>query len=242
MDPELLRLLLDALRNQETTGSAMTGGNWPYDDYGLQSTIGGIGAVDGNAYPYEDWALTGVGDTGNPAAQPSASNAIAQDGPYLPAPRAQGYQPLLTGGPYGGPLSQLQYGLMQRQQADPPVRTPATGEEPVDKKAHSNVGNKPIRGNQAAQQISQMGQWQYRPAAQTTQPHYTPRIQTQPQYTPPASPNPRAYIARNPQPQPVRPYSAPVSQPRQLVSAAPTRTAAQSSLANAINALAKFRR
>lgn len=49
MDPELLRLLLEVLRNQQTTGSAETGGTWPYDDYGLQNTIGGIGAVMGES-------------------------------------------------------------------------------------------------------------------------------------------------------------------------------------------------
>lgn len=51
MDPELLALLLEILRNQNTTGSAATGGDWPYDDYGLQNTIGGLGQYDYSGPP-----------------------------------------------------------------------------------------------------------------------------------------------------------------------------------------------
>ena len=46
MDPHLLAMLLEALALQQTTGDQGIGGDVPYDDYGLQDTIGGLGAMD----------------------------------------------------------------------------------------------------------------------------------------------------------------------------------------------------
>ena len=51
MNDELLAMLLDILIAQQTAGHQGMGGDIPYDDYSLQDTIGGLGAVDGNAYP-----------------------------------------------------------------------------------------------------------------------------------------------------------------------------------------------
>lgn len=64
MDRDLLAMLMEYLLMQQTSGGASTGGDLPYDDYGIQDTIGGLGAVDPNTYVAEDWADTGIAGAG----------------------------------------------------------------------------------------------------------------------------------------------------------------------------------
>lgn len=128
MDRDLLALLMEYLLSRQTAGRAETGGDLPYDDYNMQDTIGGLGAVDPNTYPYEDWADTGIG---GPAADqfspPMGTPAIGADpGIFLPppmmpnvpryqpgaSPRAEQMAPVLT---------QLQAGLEQRQNRPQPT-------------------------------------------------------------------------------------------------------------------------
>ena len=69
---EFWRLVAEYLMSLQTSGNqANPGGDMPYDDYGLQDTIGGIGMTDGNRYPFEDWSDTGIAGSGyEPAMAP----------------------------------------------------------------------------------------------------------------------------------------------------------------------------
>jgi hypothetical protein len=48
VNPDLLAMLMEYILNRQTNGDASIGGDMPMDDYGLQGTIGGLGAVDPN--------------------------------------------------------------------------------------------------------------------------------------------------------------------------------------------------
>ena len=83
MDPELLRLLLEVLRNQQTTGSADTGGDWPYDDYGLQGTIGGLGATaPDNVGDFSDGSIESL--TRSPARNDTSPSTYGGPPPFHP--------------------------------------------------------------------------------------------------------------------------------------------------------------
>lgn len=109
-DEDIIALIRQYLADSAANGNVSIGGNWPYDDYGVQSMIGGVGAVDANAYPFEDWAQF----DGSGTAQPYGSNAIGSDGMYLGEPYAPTYTPLPSA--YSPEMAALQYGLEQRQQ------------------------------------------------------------------------------------------------------------------------------
>lgn len=84
MDRELLALLMEYLLSRQMSGFNDPGTDIPYDDYNMQGTIGGLGAVDANAYPYEDWADTGIGGAGaDQFAPPMGTPAIGADGSPL---------------------------------------------------------------------------------------------------------------------------------------------------------------
>ena len=119
-DDDIIAIIRQYLADISTSNYPSIGADWGYDDYGLQNTIGGIGAVDSGLYPYEDWAMTGIGDTFNPAGQPYGSNAIGGDGMYLGVPRAVPYGP--TTPVYSPEMAALQYGLDQRQAAPKEMR------------------------------------------------------------------------------------------------------------------------
>ncbi len=114
MDPELLRLLLEVLRNQQTTGSAETGGTWPYDDYGLQNTIGGIGAVMGESDgDFADGSIEAM--NANPTRHDTSPSTYGGGVPYVPPASVSPTRPVGMMSPeIGAILQQMQSGLGQR--------------------------------------------------------------------------------------------------------------------------------
>lgn len=117
-DQTFWQLLAEYLANLQTTGvQTNPGGDWPYDDYGLQDQIGGFGGTPVNGYPYEDWADTGIaGSAGDQTAQPGFMG-IGGFPPPSPA------RPALVPGAGSNPersaqigqvMAQLQSGLEQR--------------------------------------------------------------------------------------------------------------------------------
>lgn len=114
MDPELLRLLLEVLRNQQTTGSAETGGTWPYDDYGLQNTIGGIGAVMGESDgDFADGSIEAM--NANPTRHDTSPSTYGGGVPYVPPAAVSPTRPVGMMSPeIGAILQQMQSGLGQR--------------------------------------------------------------------------------------------------------------------------------
>jgi hypothetical protein len=84
-DEEFWSLVAEYLAAQETRGNAPIGADDPYDDYNLQDTIGGLGAVDGNTYPYEDWADTGLGEPGSGTVA-YGSSQVGGRGPWRDVP------------------------------------------------------------------------------------------------------------------------------------------------------------
>lgn len=114
MDPELLRLLLEVLRNQQTTGSAETGGTWPYDDYGLQNTIGGIGAVMGESDgDFADGSIEAM--NANPTRHDTSPSTYGGGVPYVPPAAVSPSRPVGMMSPeIGAILQQMQTGLGQR--------------------------------------------------------------------------------------------------------------------------------
>ena len=114
MDPELLRLLLEVLRNQQTTGSAETGGTWPYDDYGLQNTIGGIGAVMGEGGgDFADGSIEAMNP--NPTRHDTSPSTYGGAVPYVPPASVSPTRPVGMMSPeIGAILQQMQSGLGQR--------------------------------------------------------------------------------------------------------------------------------
>lgn len=114
MDPELLRLLLEVLRNQQTTGSAETGGTWPYDDYGLQNTIGGIGAVMGESDgDFADGSIEAM--NANPTRHDTSPSTYGGAVPYVPPASVSPTRPVGMMSPeIGAILQQMQSGLGQR--------------------------------------------------------------------------------------------------------------------------------
>lgn len=114
MDPELLRLLLEVLRNQTTTGSADTGGTWPYDDYGLQNTIGGIGAVMGEGGgDFADGSIEAMNT--NPTRHDTSPSTYGGAVPYVPPASVSPTRPVGMMSPeIGAILQQMQSGLGQR--------------------------------------------------------------------------------------------------------------------------------
>ena len=242
MDPELLRLLLEVLRNQQPTGSAETGGTWPYDDYGLQNTIGGIGAVMGESDgDFADGSIEAMNT--NPTRHDTSPSTYGGAVPYVPPAAVSPSRPVGMMSPeIGAILQQMQTGLGQRsdtptgppltiqrsQDMSPrPVAAPVAGTAqpppkgtptPDPRRDVSTLPNKPkekrvpMRAPQAAQHIAAQGR----------------AALPQRQYSAPA-------------PAPQRMYSAPIPQ-RQFSAPAPTftnapasRSAAQSSLANTLN-------
>lgn len=124
MDPELLRLLLEVLRNQQTTGSAETGGTWPYDDYGLQNTIGGIGAVMGESDgDFADGSIEAM--NANPTRHDTSPSTYGGGVPYVPPAVVSPTRPVGMMSPeIGAILQQMQTGLGQR--SDTPTGLPPT--------------------------------------------------------------------------------------------------------------------
>jgi hypothetical protein len=137
MDRELLALLMEYLLSRQMSGFNDPGTDIPYDDYGMQQTIGGLGAVDANTYPYEDWGDTGIG--GSAAEQFAPAGSIGGGWippmllgppnlpPYRPqpvseSPRAQQFAPV---------IAQLQGGLEQRQARTQPAPKPPEKERTV---------------------------------------------------------------------------------------------------------------
>jgi hypothetical protein len=124
MDPELLRLLLALLRDQNTTGSAETGGTWPYDDYGLQNTIGGIGAVMGESDgDFADGSIEAM--NANPTRHDTSPSTYGGAVPYVPPAPVSPSRPVGMMSPeIGAILQQMQTGLGQR--SDTPTGPPLT--------------------------------------------------------------------------------------------------------------------
>ncbi len=241
MDPELLRLLLEVLRNQQTTGSAETGGTWPYDDYGLQNTIGGIGAVMGEGGgDFADGSIEAMNT--NPTRHDTSPSTYGGAVPYAPPAAVSPTRPVGMMSPeIGAILQQMQMGLGQRsdtptgppptiqrsQDAAPrPVAAPVAGTAqpaprgtptPDPRRDVSTLPNKPkekrvpMRAPQAAQHIAAQGRAAF----------------PQRQYSAPA-------------PAPQRMYSAPPPVARNhflaptFTSAPSSRAAAQSTLASAL--------
>lgn len=99
MDPHLLAMLLEALALQQTTGDQGIGGNVPYDDYGLQDTIGGLGAADPTVYP-------GIGPISDLTGAPANANyGPSQVGFYGPQARLENERRL------NALLAQMQQGV-----------------------------------------------------------------------------------------------------------------------------------
>lgn len=96
MDPELLRLLLALLRDQNTTGSAATGGDVPYDDYEVFSSIGGLGAVDpaGDGGNFDDGSIESL--NGRPATYDTSPSTVGFYGPQAQVEQQQRLAELLA--------------------------------------------------------------------------------------------------------------------------------------------------
>ena len=84
-------MLLDILIAQQTAGHQGMGGDIPYDDYSLQDTIGGLGAVDPHAVPFD---VLGDGSLGASSGAPAF---------YDTSPSTIGGAPPRVR-PYGSPL------------------------------------------------------------------------------------------------------------------------------------------
>jgi hypothetical protein len=99
MDRDQLLMLMEYILNRQTTGDQSIGADDPYDDYGMQNTIGGLGATDGNTYPYEDWDDTGIAEPGSGLVSYGSGQvggrAPWRDVPLLPAPEGPGRRPTL---------------------------------------------------------------------------------------------------------------------------------------------------
>lgn len=89
MDPELFRLLMEILRNQNTTGSASIGGDVPYDDYSVFSSIGGLGQYPEMAGLGPDSFIPGITD-----APANVNTGPSQIGFYGPQARIEERRPL----------------------------------------------------------------------------------------------------------------------------------------------------
>jgi hypothetical protein len=92
MDPAFLAMLMEYILSQQTSGNQSNpGGDRPYDDYGLQDTIGGLGAIDPNAYSGggEPSVLGGMSDA--PSLYDTSPSTV---GFYGPQARIEQRQPL----------------------------------------------------------------------------------------------------------------------------------------------------
>ena len=131
MNDELLAMLLDFLISRQTAGHQDMGGNMPYDDYGMQGTIGGLGSYDGPVM--EDWVDSGISGSGIG----TGGNLESATRPYLPPPAMAGYsggRPLSQGSPgIAQALAQLERGRTtsptQGLFGAPPERPAATPEK-----------------------------------------------------------------------------------------------------------------
>lgn len=243
MDPELLRLLLALLRDQNTTGSAETGGTWPYDDYGLQNTIGGIGAVMGESDgDFADGSIEGM--NANPTRHDTSPSTYGGAVPYVPPASVSPTRPVGMMSPeIGAILQQMQSGLGQRsvtptgppptiqrsQGSSPrPVAAPVAGTAqpppkgtptPDPRRDTSTLPRKPDKSKQVQLRAPQAAQQITRQA-----------VAAQPQ---------RQYSA----PAPQRQYSAPAPVYTPAFTPAPaSRAAAQNSLAQTLNTMRSLNR
>lgn len=128
IDPRLLALLMEWLVDQATSGSPSIGGDWPYDDYDLQDTIGGIGATP-PAYDIgliDDGTISGL--TTAPAMYDTSPSTYGGPPPSI-SPIVRQTRPV---SPFvDQALGQLQYGLNQRTANRPaPVPTPVAAPTP----------------------------------------------------------------------------------------------------------------
>ena len=224
MDPELLRLLLEVLRNQQTTGSAETGGTWPYDDYGLQNTIGGIGAVMGEGGgDFADGSIEAM--NANPTRHDTSPSTYGGGVPYVPPAAVSPSRPVGMMSPeIGAILQQMQSGLGQRSVTPTPrpvaaptaepKPVPAPTAEPVEKKVRPRELPQPVSGFNDALPKAKQRQMKPLPKRQNAQ-------QAVQQIT-------RQAAASQPQ----RQFSAPAPT---FTNAPASRSAAQSSLANTLN-------
>ena len=247
MDPELLRLLLEVLRNQQTTGSAETGGTWPYDDYGLQNTIGGIGAVMGESDgDFADGSIEAM--NANPTRHDTSPSTYGGGVPYVPPAAVSPSRPVGMMSPeIGAILQQMQTGLGQRsdtptglpptiqrsQGSSPrpvaaptaePKPVPAPTAEPVEKKVRPRELPQPVSGFNDALPKAKQRQMKPLPKRQNAQ-QAVRQITQQAAATRPR----RQYSAPIPQQQ--RTFSAPAPT---FTSAPSSRAAAQSTLASAL--------
>jgi len=232
MDPELLRLLLEVLRNQQTTGSAETGGTWPYDDYGLQNTIGGIGAVMGEGGgDFADGSIEAMNT--NPTRHDTSPSTYGGAVPYAPPAAVSPTRPVGMMSPeIGAILQQMQSGLGQRSvtPAGPPPtiqRSQGSSPRPV---AAPTAEPLQIKGNGAGPQPAPTAQPVARfndalPKAKQRQTKTLPKRQNAQQAVQQIT---RQAVASQPQ----RQFSAPAPT---FTNAPASRSAAQSSLANTLN-------
>ena len=251
MDPELLRLLLALLRDQNTTGSAETGGTWPYDDYGLQNTIGGLGAVDPAFAPVPNTiGAHDFGFVGDPFYMSEGTNGQAAIGGEPPMHVAPGFAPApgqrtFADAAFTPMLANLDAAQMQRGRpqvqglfgnaaapAQPPVITrsnPPTAAGPVAAPTAEPLG---IRGKGAGPQPAPTAQPVARfndalPKAKQRQTKTIPKRQNAQQAVQQIT---RQAAATQPQ----RQFSAPAPT---FTNAPASRSAAQNSLANTLNLL-----
>ena len=232
MDPELLRLLLEVLRNQQTTGSAATGGTWPYDDYGLQNTIGGLGAVMGESDgDFADGSIEGM--NANPTRHDTSPSTYGGAVPYVPPASVSPTRPVGMMSPeIGAILQQMQTGLGQR--SDTPTGPPPTiqrsqGSSPRPVAAPTAEPLR-IKGNGAGPQPAPTAEPVARfndalPKAKQRQTKTIPKRQNAQQAVQQIT---RQAAATQPQ----RQFSAPAPT---FTNAPASRSAAQNSLANTLN-------
>lgn len=233
MDPELLRLLLEVLRNQNTTGSAATGGDWPYDDYGLQNTIGGLGQYDysgppvlslgyGARPPLNSGATSGEQTIDPPNVFAVLNQAMAQRGSN-PAPLAGlfGNYPSIEHSVSPEPTVTPVAAPVAGTAAPAPVgtRTPDPRRD-VQTLPNRDDDAKQVRARVAPQQAARQIASQARTTRAPQRQYSTPPVRSD-------GGNGGRVIPPNFQ------YGG---MPRPLVSASPARAAAQSILANARNA------
>lgn len=234
MDPELLRLLLEILRSQNTTGSAAVGGDVPYDDYDVLGSIGGLGAV------------------GPPAMQPGT--VTRQPATSVAAATGQGPTPLIGGevpfvpeaqtwlpyGPYGGAPPNGNW-------ADIPIPPPKTKTpvfvpppEPTGPVLYEDWSmNNPFTNREPRVPVNARD-WIGAPGLPQNQ-KVNP---VAPKQSKPKGREAAQQITRQAQSaQPQRQYSAPAPQRQAAFTPAPApRAAAQATLANALNTLRSLSR
>ena len=120
----------------------------PYDDYDLQGTIGGLGAIDPNTYYAEDWGDSGLGGAGTG----TGGNLESATMPPMPPPPMATYsggRPLSTPSPG---IEQAMRVLAAGQQAQPLTGLFGSPTPPTVRAQPQPTLPEP-KGSQTAQQV-----------------------------------------------------------------------------------------